>query len=142
MYTKGMSGRNPNEYAKWTGLNPKQKKKPSFPQNLNFFFSYQVNHMYIRYFMWNFAGRQNDIPSYGDKTKGAWISGIPFVDNFRLGDQSLRSDDMKSNKANNTYFFLPLILGLLGLIYHTNTVNRGKRIFMWFSFYFSLQDWR
>ena len=73
MYTKGTSGRAPVEYAKWTGLNPKQKEKPSFAQNLNFFFSYQVNHMYIRYFMWNFAGRQSDVKSYGDKTKGKLV---------------------------------------------------------------------
>jgi len=129
MYTKGMSGRAPLEYAKWTGLNPKQKEKPSFAQNLNFFFSYQINHMYIRYFMWNFAGRQSDIQSYGDKTKGAWISGIPFIDNWRLGDQSLRSDDMKSNKANNTYFFLPLILGLIGMIYQYKQGKKGKNNF-------------
>ncbi len=129
MYTKGTSGRAPVEYAKWTGLNPKQKEKPSFAQNLNFFFSYQVNHMYIRYFMWNFAGRQNDVQSYGDKTKGAWISGIPFIDNLRLGDQSLRSDDMKSNKANNTYFFLPLILGLMGMIYQYKYSKKGKNDF-------------
>ena len=129
MYTKGTSGRAPVEYAKWTGLNPKQKEKPSFAQNLNFFFSYQVNHMYIRYFMWNFAGRQNDVQSYGDKTKGAWVSGIPFIDNLRLGDQSLRSDDMKSNKANNTYFFLPLILGLLGMIYQYKYSKKGKNDF-------------
>ncbi|WP_372640862.1 protein O-mannosyl-transferase family [Ancylomarina sp.] len=129
MYTKGMSGRAPVEYAKWTGLNPKQKEKPSFGQNLNFFFSYQINHMYIRYFMWNFAGRQNDVQSYGDKTKGAWISGIPFIDNLRLGDQSLRSDDMKSNKANNTYYFLPLILGLIGLVYQYKHSKKGKNDF-------------
>ncbi|MDE5423505.1 DUF2723 domain-containing protein [Ancylomarina sp. DW003] len=129
MYSKGMSGRNPAEYAKWTGLNPEQKEKPSFAQNLNFFFSYQVNHMYIRYFMWNFAGRQNDVQSYGDKTNGAWISGIPFIDNLRLGDQSLRSDNMKSNKANNTYFFLPLILGLIGMIYQYKHSKKGKNDF-------------
>jgi len=129
MYTKGMSGRAPIEYAKWTGLNPKQLEKPSFAQNLNFFFSYQINHMYIRYFMWNFAGRQNDIQSYGDKTKGAWVSGIPFIDNLRLGDQSLRSDDMKSNKANNTYYFLPLILGLIGLVYQYKHSKKGKNDF-------------
>ncbi|RZT97489.1 uncharacterized protein DUF2723 [Ancylomarina subtilis] len=129
MYTKGMSGRAPIEYAKWTGLNPKQKEKPSFIQNLNFFFSYQINHMYIRYFMWNFAGRQNDVQSYGDKTNGAWVSGIPFIDNLRLGDQSLRSDDMKSNKANNTYYFLPLILGLLGMIYQYRKSKTGRNDF-------------
>ena len=129
MYTKGNSGRAPVEYAKWTGLNPKQKEKPSFAQNLNFFFSYQVNHMYIRYFMWNFAGRQDDKQSYGDKTKGAWVSGIPFIDNLRLGDQSLRSDDMKANKANNTYFFLPLILGLMGMAYQFKHSKKGKNDF-------------
>lgn len=129
MYTKGMSGRNPVEYAKWTGLRPDQKEKPSFAQNLDFFFSYQINHMYLRYFMWNFAGRQNDVQSYGDKTNGAWISGIPFIDNLRLGDQALRSDDMKSNKASNSYYFLPLILGLLGMVYQYKHSKKGKKDF-------------
>jgi len=129
MYTKGMSGKNPQEYAKWTGLRPDQKEKPSFAQNLKFFFSYQVNHMYFRYFMWNFAGRQNDVQSYGDIVNGSWKSGIPFIDNLRLGDQELRSDDMKSNKADNSYYFLPLLLGLLGMLYQYKYSKKGKKDF-------------
>jgi MFS family permease len=92
-------------------------QKPSFIQNLVFFFGYQVNHMYIRYFMWNFAGRQNDEQSYGGNLKGNWISGIPFVDAIRLGSQKNLPNSIKSNKAHNKYYFLPLLLGIIGLIY-------------------------
>lgn len=129
MHTKGMTGRNPVEYAKWTGIDPKQKEKPTFAQNLNFFFSYQVNYMYFRYFMWNFAGRQSDKQSYGGVVDGNWISGIPFIDNMRLGDQSLRPDHMKNNKANNKYYFLPLLLGLAGLFYQYKKGVNGKKDF-------------
>lgn len=91
---------------------------PSFADNLHFFFSYQIGHMYMRYFMWNFVGRQNDIQGNGEKDHGNWISGIPFIDNARLGDQSKMPFDLQQNKGHNTYFFLPLILGLLGLYFH------------------------
>ena len=129
MHTKGMTGRNPVEYAKWTGIDPKQEEKPSFAQNLNFFFSYQINYMYFRYFMWNFAGRQSDKQSYGGVVDGNWISGIPIVDNLRLGDQNLRAEGMKNNKANNKYYFLPLLLGLAGLFYHYKKTKEGKQDF-------------
>ncbi|MCT4599752.1 MAG: DUF2723 domain-containing protein [Marinifilaceae bacterium] len=89
---------------------------PSFGSNLKFFFSYQINFMYFRYFMWNFAGRQNDIQGHGDNIHGNWISGIPFLDNVRLGNQNELPDTLKNNKSRNTYFFFPLILGLLGLL--------------------------
>ncbi len=91
---------------------------PTFRENLSFFLNYQVNHMYLRYFMWNFAGRQNDIQGQGSIMNGNWISGISFIDNARLGDQSLLSDEHKNNKGRNTYFFLPLLLGLAGLVWH------------------------
>lgn len=129
MYSKGMSGRNPVEYEKWTGLRSEQKAKPSFGQNLNFFFSYQVNYMYIRYFMWNFAGRQSDRQSYGGVIEGNWISGIPFIDNMRLGDQSLRPDHMANNKGNNKLYFLPLLLGLAGILYQYRKSLKGKKDF-------------
>ena len=129
MYTKGMTGRNPEEYAKWSGIRADQKAKPTFAQNLKFFFSYQVNYMYLRYFMWNFAGRQTDKQSYGGVLDGNWISGIPLVDNMRLGDQSLRPDHMKNNKGNNTYYFLPLLLGLAGLVYQYKKSVQGKKDF-------------
>ena len=97
---------------------------PTFGENLRFFFDYQVHFMYWRYFMWNFVGRQNDLQSYGDITKGQWISGIPFIDNARLGDQSKLPKELLENKGRNTYYFLPLILGLLGIFWQIS--RRGK----------------
>ncbi len=91
--------------------------KPTFAENLRFFFSYQVGHMYMRYFMWNFAGRQNDIQSHGNPLEGNWISGIPFVDEMRLGPQSNLPESMTSNRAYNRYFLLPLLLGIVGFLY-------------------------
>lgn len=91
---------------------------PTFIQNLRFFFRYQVGHMYLRYFMWNFAGRQNDLQGHGEVTKGNWISGINFIDAARLGPLDNLPDSMKNNRARNVYFFLPLLLGLAGLYFH------------------------
>lgn len=102
-------------YKTWLGL--QQGEKPSFGDNIKFFLQYQVNFMYFRYFMWNFAGKQNDTQGYGNVRDGNWISGIPFIDNFIYGDQSLMPDSLKENKAHNTMFFLPLILGLFGFFY-------------------------
>jgi hypothetical protein len=98
----------------------KPKKSPNFAQNLRFFWRYQVIHMYFRYFMWNFAGRQNDIQaSYNtDINKGNWISGIPFLDTMRLGNQKSLPYNIRDNKAHNRYFMLPLLLGLVGLFFH------------------------
>lgn len=93
--------------------------KPTLGENLKFFFSYQVNHMYIRYFMWNFAGRQNNMESQGEIMNGNWISGIGFIDNMRLGDQSNLPASMQ-NPAKTTFYFLPLLLGLLGFLYQLN----------------------
>ena len=91
---------------------------PKLTDNIHFFLSYQLVHMYWRYFMWNFAGRQNDFQGNGDVLKGNWISGIPFIDNARLGPQDKLPDVYKKNKARNTYFLLPFLLGLAGLYYH------------------------
>jgi hypothetical protein len=99
------------------GYDSQMIKKPTFGENLRFFFSYQLGHMYLRYFMWNFAGRQNDIQGHGNLTDGNWISGIKFIDN-RLGPQELYPENMKSNPARNRYYMLPLLLGLGGLFYH------------------------
>lgn len=92
-------------------------RKPTFVENLKFFVNYQVGFMYFRYFMWNFAGRQNDIQSHGGLTSGNWISGIPFIDKMRLGEQSKLSPSMKDHKSRNVYYMLPFILGILGLLY-------------------------
>lgn len=97
--------------------------KPTFSENLTYFIRYQVVHMYWRYFMWNFVGRQNDIQGHGDVLNGNWISGIGFIDNWRLGDQSLLPAKYAENKGRNRYFFLPFILGLIGLAYQYKKKN-------------------
>jgi len=98
----------------------KPRKSPNFVQNLRFFFRYQLGHMYFRYFMWNFAGRQNDAQSHfsTDITKGNWLSGITFIDELRLGNQKSLPPSLANNKARNRYYMLPLILGLAGLYCH------------------------
>lgn len=92
------------------------RRAPTFSENLRFFFSYQVGHMYWRYFMWNFAGRQNDLQGHGEAVKGNWISGIPFVDTPRLGSQADLPATYRT-KAHNRYYMLPLLLGIAGLVY-------------------------
>ncbi|MCH5245704.1 MAG: DUF2723 domain-containing protein [Muribaculaceae bacterium] len=109
--------------------------KPTFGENLSFFLIYQLNHMYWRYFMWNFAGRQNDIQGNGEVNHGNWISGIPFIDNMRLGDQSLLPDDLgHGNKGHNVFFMLPLILGIIGLLWQAFHSKRGIEQF-WVIFF-------
>ncbi len=105
-----------NVYKDYGGFK-KTQTKPRFTNNIKFFINYQLNWMYWRYFLWNFAGRQNDIQGNGNVIHGNWISGIPAIDNPRLGDQSKLPDYLKNNKANNRYFMLPLLLGLIGLGY-------------------------
>lgn len=104
-----------------------KKGKPSMGANLRYFFDYQCNWMYWRYFMWNFVGRQNDIHSSvpGDIFNGNWESGVKFIDNARLGDQSDAPDVLAHNKGKNHYFFLPLILGLIGLCFQFKKDKRG-----------------
>lgn len=93
-------------------------EKPTFWQNMHYMFDYQFGYMYFRYFMWNFTGRQNDMQGTFGNYKGNWLSGIKFIDEFRLGSQDNLPSDMLNNKARNTYYFLPLILGLLGVVFH------------------------
>lgn len=92
--------------------------KPTFGENLTFFFRYQLGHMYARYFMWNFVGRQNDIQGHGGVLKGNWLSGVAPIDAVRLGPQENLPSSMTSNKGYNRFYFLPLILGLVGLFFH------------------------
>ncbi|MBR5053760.1 MAG: hypothetical protein IKW91_11125, partial [Bacteroidaceae bacterium] len=94
-----------------------QIKTPTQLENLRFFLSYQVNFMYWRYFMWNFAGRQNDLQGNGEWEHGNWITGIPFLDNMRLGDQSKLPSELRENKGHNVFYCLPLLLGLIGLLW-------------------------
>ncbi len=104
-------------------------KVPSQIDNIKFFLSYQCNFMYWRYFMWNFAGRQNDIQGNGEPEHGNWITGISFLDNARLGDQSKLPDDLKMNKGHNVFYCLPLLLGLIGLFWQAFRGRRGIRQF-------------
>ena len=112
----------PRQHKIWMDLDPDKelpRGRPNQADNFNFFMKYQVNWMYFRYFMWNFVGRQNGVQGYypWDKTRGHWLSGIPFVDN-RLYKQSNLPDSISNNKARNTYYFLPLLFGLLGIFFH------------------------
>jgi hypothetical protein len=97
---------------------------PTFGQNMRFFFRYQVGYMYLRYFMWNFAGRQNDIQGHGELTKGNWISGIKFIDSARLGPQENMPESIVDNKGHNKYYMLPLLLGLVGAFFHYKKHNQ------------------
>jgi tetratricopeptide (TPR) repeat protein len=101
--------------------------KPTFTENLRFFIRYQVGHMYFRYFMWNYVGRQNDIQGHGGILYGNWLSGVNFIDDWRLGDQDNLPARFVNNKARNTYFFLPFILGLLGILYQYKKGAEGKK---------------
>lgn len=110
-------------------------RKPTFIQNISYFVNYQLVHMYCRYFMWNFAGRQNDLQGNGEVNRGNWISGIPFIDNARLGDQSLLPADFGSgNKGHNVYYMLPLLLGIIGLCWQSAKGDTGIRQF-WIVFF-------
>ena len=112
-------------YANFAGLSKDPKTgewtgKPSMADNISFFMQYQIGWMYMRYFMWNFAGKQDDVQGVvmGNVRDGNWKTGISFWDNARLGNQAVMPDSMKHNKANNNLFAFPLILGLLGLVFH------------------------
>jgi len=101
--------------------------KPTFAENLRFFFRYQLDFMYFRYFMWNFSGRQDDIQGRADRKHGNWITGIPFIDKARLGPMLNVPESMK-NKATNKFYMLPFILGIIGLIYQLRKDNRNALI--------------
>ena len=93
-------------------------EKPSFSDNMKFMFEYQFGYMYFRYLMWNFVGRQNDQQGNYESLEGNWLSGIGFIDNLHLDNQEALTSDMKNNKGRNTYFFLPFILAVIGMVYH------------------------
>ncbi len=120
------------EYQKWADIQGTKIKtkdgvkiKPTYGENIKFLVRYQMNFMYWRYFMWNFAGRQNDQQSHGSNLKGNWISGISFIDDMRLGgDSSKLPDSVKNDASRNTYYFLPLILGILGIVYQ---IRKGEK---------------
>jgi len=126
-------------YKQWAGIKgrrvsitdedgqAKTIELPTFGENLTFFFRYQIGHMYLRYFMWNFAGRQSDIQGNGEITNGNWITGINFLDSYRLGDQSNLPQEFKNNKGRNKYYLLPFILGIVGIIFMYNRGIEGKK---------------
>ena len=109
-------------------------KMPTQWDNIRFFLSYQCNFMYWRYFMWNFAGRQNDIQGTNGPEYGNWITGISFIDNWMLGDQSKLPQELKENKGHNVFYCLPLLLGLIGLFWQAWRGQRGIRQF-WVVFF-------
>ena len=130
-------------YKEWSDFKGKKMRAsngetiniPTFGENLKFFFSYQLNHLYFRYFMWNFVGRQNDVQGHGEITNGNWISGIKFIDEMRLGNQDKLPSSINDNPANNTYFFLPLLLGLLGMIYQYKKDKKGFLVLLLLFFF-------
>ena len=103
-------------------------KVPSQLENIRFFLSYQCNFMYWRYFMWNFAGRQNDIQGNGELEHGNWLSGFDWFDNMRLGDQNTLPDELKNNKGHNVFYCLPLLLGLIGLFWQSWYTRKNRVI--------------
>ncbi len=114
-----------SEYKNWIDIEGKivetrsgEVKVPTFGENLVYFFKYQIGYMYIRYFMWNFSGRQNDNQGGGGLLDGNWITGIKFIDSKLVGPQEKLPDSIKNHPARNTYYMLPFILGILGLFFH------------------------
>lgn len=122
-YYASFAGISKDKDGNWDG-------KPTMSNNISFFLQYQLNWMYLRYFMWNFAGKQNDIQGVNTANvrDGNWKTGIGFIDNIRLGDQSKLPDSIKHNKANNSLFAFPLILGILGLLYQAKKDKRDGLI--------------
>ena len=108
---------------------PETIEIPSMGDNLRFFFGYQLNFMYWRYFLWNFAGRQNDIQGHGEPEHGNWLSGFSWLDNLRLGDQSLLPSDLKGNKGHNVFYCMPLLLGLIGLLWQFFRDEKSRQQF-------------
>lgn len=108
---------------------PETLMKPTFGENLRFFFSWQVGYMYLRYFMWNFSGRQNDIQGQNGILYGNWITGINALDSIRLGDQNTLPPTLADNPGKNAYYMLPFILGLLGMFYQYQSGKKGKQDF-------------
>ncbi|MFM7176848.1 MAG: protein O-mannosyl-transferase family [Bacteroidota bacterium] len=120
-------------YKEWAKI--KSDRNPTMGENLGFFFTYQMGHMFLRYFMWNFAGRQNDLQGHGSSLKGNWISGIPFIDKGRVGPMDKYSDSLGNNKAMNRFYLLPLILGLVGMFFHfKKSKNDGTIVMLLFFF--------
>ena len=132
MWSSSPDGKFEDFYRAYTGGKGRKvagsnDRKPTMGANLYYFFDYQLGWMYWRYFMWNFVGRQNEIhsPTPGNIFHGNWESGVKFIDEFRLGDQSAAPSTLADNKGKNHYYFLPLLLGLLGLFFQFDRDKRG-----------------
>ena len=125
----GETHKHPVEYIIPGQYYPETIEIPSMGDNLMFFFSYQLNFMYWRYFMWNFAGRQNDIQGHGESEHGNWLSGFSWLDNMRLGDQSLLPSELKENKGHNVFYCMPLLLGLIGLLWQFFRDDKSRQQF-------------
>lgn len=134
IYTQNMlfprmhSARHAAAYEQWLGGVSIKNGLPTQRDNLRFFFSYQINHMYLRYFMWNFVGRQNNLQGYGEVEHGNWITGIHWIDDHLLGcDTSKMPSDLQNNKGHNVYYGIPFLLGLLGMIWQIRRGRQGKQ---------------
>ena len=139
LFPRMYSSDHKSQYEKWVGHRmtntvPSSARgtavMPTQGENLTFFIRYQLNHMYWRYFLWNFVGRQNDIQGNGEREHGNWITGIPLLDNARLGKLDKLPENLKANKGRNVYFALPLMLGLLGLVWQFCKGKEGKQQFL------------
>ena len=122
-------------YKSIAGIPQNSKRRPTFAENIKFMISYQFGYMYGRYFMWNFVGRQNDIQGNLDAFNGNWLSGISFIDEARLGSQKSLPSQVLENKGRNKYYFLPLILGIIGLLYQIKFDKKNfYALFLFFAF--------
>ena len=125
------SSRHAKAYEDWMGGVEKKDGVPTTAENLRFFLSYQVNFMYWRYFLWNFVGRQNNIQGHGEVEHGNWITGIRWIDDWLLGcDTSKLPSDLKENKGRNVFYALPLLLGLVGMLWQWRKGSKGKQQFL------------
>lgn len=122
-------------YKAIAGIPQNSKRRPTFLENIKFMVDFQFGYMYARYFMWNFVGRQNDEQGQLDIQNGNWLSGIQFIDELHLGPQSNLPSDVKNNKGRNTYYFLPFILGIIGLVFQfKKNKNDFYTLFLFFAF--------
>lgn len=143
-------GRHKGHYVKWANFKGKPIRyqdasgetkvinSPTLGENLAYLFNYQVTWMYARYFMWNFAGKQNDVQGHGNVIHGNWLSGIKFIDEMRLGTQDNLPEMITDSKANNKYYMLPLILGIIGLVFQFSRDNKDGSIVLLLFFFTGL----
>ena len=133
-----INGRSNDGYLGWSGKQSNNNKIPTLLENLRYFWNYQFKHMYIRYFMWNFSGKQNDKQGHGNILDGNWITGINLIDNYflGLGPQKNLPKHLKQNAGHNKYYMLPFLLGFLGLVFQLSKRKKDFwAIFLLFFFY-------